>query len=100
METITVKPGQSLIDMSVEHSGSVEVLVLLAVANGIGVADDLPVGAELSPVGVADRKNAELFGNMLHKPATALSDADRATIVDSVGPIDGIFDYTYDETYN
>ena len=100
METITVKPGQSLIDMAVEHSGSVEALVSLAVANGLGVADDLPVGAELSPVGVADRRNAELFGNMLHKPATALSDADRLTVEDAVGPIDGIFDYTYDETYN
>ena len=100
MEHITVKAGQSLLDIAVEHCGSMEALVSLAAANGIGVADELAAGQELAPVEVADRRNAELFANMRQKPATALTVEDIGEAEEAYGALEGIFDYTYDETYN
>lgn len=41
MSKITVTSRQSLLDISVQHSGSLEALFDIAIANGISITDDL-----------------------------------------------------------
>lgn len=98
---IKAKSQQTLFDVSIEHSGHAQPVVDLAIANGISLTDDLFPGMELEEVGIYDKKTAELFGNMLHKPATGLSAEDVAICDDvEVDPKKArVFDFTFDETY-
>lgn len=95
METLKVKSGQSLLDMAVEHSGGMEGAFPLAEVNGISLTDDLSVGDRLEPSPVVDERTALLFGNMVHKPATALTEDD-FDLDDDIEIFDDTFDVTFE----
>ena len=44
---INVLPLQSLLDIAIQHTGSVENTFAIAVANGLSLTDDLPAGTEI-----------------------------------------------------
>ena len=44
---VKVLPLQSLLDMAIQHTGAVESVFAIAVANGLSLTDDLPAGAEI-----------------------------------------------------
>lgn len=44
---ITILHNQSLLDLAVQHTGAVESVFAIAVANGLSLTDDLPAGAEI-----------------------------------------------------
>lgn len=100
MDSITVKNNQSLFDLAVEHLGSVEGVLDLAFANNLSLTEDLPTATNVVKIAVTDPKTATLFGNLHNKPATGLTDIDQE-LVDSLGedPTNGIFDNTFDNTY-
>lgn len=45
--TVTVKNRQTLSDIAIQVYGTIEAVVAIAEANGVGVTDDLPAGLEL-----------------------------------------------------
>lgn len=95
MNTIQVKSGQSLLDMSVEHSGGMEGAFRLAAANGMSLTDDPVVGDKLKPSSVVDDKVAVTFGNMVHKPASGLTGEDLA-LDDNIRVFDDTFDLAFE----
>ena len=44
---INVLPLQSLLDIAIQHTGAVESVFAIAVANGLSLTDDLPAGTEI-----------------------------------------------------
>ena len=44
---ITILHNQSLLDLAVQHTGAVESVFAIAVANGLSLTDDLPAGTEI-----------------------------------------------------
>lgn len=76
MDKIKTLPQQSLIDVSVQHLGCVEGIMLVARDNGLSVTDDLAPGTELTVSDPMDDTVAKTYGNMLHSPATSLSASD------------------------
>ena len=44
---VKVLPLQSLLDIAVQHTGAVESVFAIAVANGLSLTDDLPAGTEI-----------------------------------------------------
>lgn len=92
MEKAKVLHGQSMLDMAVQHTGSMEGAFALSRANGVSLTEDLPLGALLVLPEASDKRTAVVFGNLIHKPATALTDY----VDDQQG---GIFDDTFDESF-
>ena len=45
--TTIILHNQSLLDLAVQHTGAVESVFAIAVANGLSLTDDLPAGAEI-----------------------------------------------------
>jgi hypothetical protein len=53
MNSVKVSPGQTLADIVIEHYGYLDAVLLVAVANGLSVTDDLVAGSMLMlPPGV------------------------------------------------
>ena len=44
---VNVLPLQSLLDITIQHTGAVENTFAVAVANGLSLTDDLPAGTEI-----------------------------------------------------
>ena len=45
--TTIILHNQSLLDLAVQHTGAVESVFAIAVANGLSLTDDLPAGTEI-----------------------------------------------------
>ena len=80
--TTIILHNQSLLDLAVQHTGSVENTFALAVVNGLSLTDDLPAGTEIKlPDSV--NKDSDVLNYYTAKrlqPATAviiLSEAER-----------------------
>ena len=80
--TTIILHNQSLLDLAVQHTGSVENTFALAVVNGLSLTDDLPAGTEINlPDSV--NKDSDVLNYYTAKrlqPATAviiLSEAER-----------------------
>lgn len=72
---ITVLHNQSLLDVSLQHTGKVENAFDIAVANGISITDDLIVGGGLN-VSHDTTKNNDILNYYTAKniqPATAIT---------------------------
>jgi hypothetical protein len=65
--------GQSILDVAIQTAGSAEAAVLLALANGLSVTDELDAGQELTTVTAIDRDIFNYYANNQLKPATAIS---------------------------
>lgn len=65
--TITLRAGQTLLDVAIQHCGSAAALVNLANLNGVGFTDDVAPGTLLQLPEVADAeivKRLKPYGNV------------------------------------
>lgn len=102
MEHITVKAGQSLLDIAVEHCGSMEAVVGLAFANSVSLTDQFAPSGLLEAVEVIAPRVAALFSYLSNKPATAITRAEERNLCDEVGfnTADfGTFTYEFDDLF-
>lgn len=77
MGTIIVKDRQTLLDIALQTSGSVEAVVELARANGLSITDELTDGNELATAGVADATVVSRYEIIGIFPATEASNDER-----------------------
>lgn len=70
MGTVMVKERQTLLDIALQTSGSVEAVMELAIANGRSVTAVLEDGDELTVAGVADATVVERYAVEGVCPAT------------------------------
>lgn len=66
------KQGQSFFDKVVQHTGSIENCIEIAVKNGTSITDDLVIGSELLLVGSINERMVATLARR-SEPATALS---------------------------
>lgn len=58
----TVNAGQSIMDFSEENTGAIDHIFIIALANGIGITDDLEGGMELDfPPAVYSKKVLDTY---------------------------------------
>jgi hypothetical protein len=69
---VKVLSQQSLLDVAIQQAGTAEAAVLLALANGLSVTDELDAGQELTTVAAIDRDIFNYYANNQLKPATAV----------------------------
>ena len=82
---------QSLFDITVQETGILENTFAIAIANGLSITDDVRPGMLTIPDGVAvDIRTRDYFSARTVKPATAEETANR----------NGVFDTTFDNTFN
>ncbi len=80
--TTIILHNQSLLDIAIQHTGAVENIFAMAVANGLSLTDDLPAGTEIKLPDSAN-KDSDVLNYYTAKrlqPATAvimLSEAER-----------------------
>lgn len=72
---IKTKDRQSLPDIALQTSGSVETVFALAEKNGLAVSDPLPIGTELETAEAVSRVVVERYAAKKTQPATALTAA-------------------------
>lgn len=74
MAKITPADRQSLLDIAVQTSGSVEAAFDLAAANDVSVSEPLPAGMQIETVATIDKLVLERYMARQIRPATELSD--------------------------
>ena len=72
MERIIVKDRQTLLDVAIQTSGSLEGLIALAIVNGRSVTDELADGEELQEAEVVDSNVVERYKVEEIFPATEI----------------------------
>lgn len=77
MGTIKVKDRQTVLDLAIATSGSVETAIEFAIANGISLTSELKDGDELRTVGVRERSVFAEYERDGVSPATEASEEDR-----------------------
>jgi hypothetical protein len=81
---VKVLNGQSLFDIAIQAAGSVEAAFDIALANGIGITDDLPAGTVLVIPAVLNRRVADYYRANDIKPATALGTQDVEFVMEGI----------------
>ncbi|QIY83414.1 hypothetical protein HER18_07660 [Chryseobacterium sp. NEB161] len=75
---VTVLHKQSLLDIAIQHTGSVLNVFLIAQANGLAVSDELVAGSELTIPDVENNNDIlNYYSSRAIQPATAIT-----TIID------------------
>lgn len=74
MATIVPADRQSLLDIAVQTSGSVEAAFDIAAANDVSVSESLSAGVQIETVPAADRTVLQRYTARQIRPATELSD--------------------------
>lgn len=69
MASVSVLPGQVLLDVAIQHLGSEEGVYALASLNKLSVTDDLTAGQVLQLPDVVDQRAVHYFFEGGHKPA-------------------------------
>lgn len=64
-----------MLDMAVQHTGELDNLFLLALANGKGITDDLVPGQSLQVVAVTDKRVTRVFEKIEYDVITVLKPA-------------------------
>lgn len=80
MGTVVVKDRQTLLDIALQTSGSMEAVVDLALANGLSITDELSDGRVLETVEVIDAEVVERYEINGIFPATEASDEERSAM--------------------
>lgn len=80
MGTIIVKDRQTLLDIALQTSGSMEAVMDLALANGLSITDELSDGRVLETVEVIDAAVVERYEINGIFPATEASDEERSAM--------------------
>jgi hypothetical protein len=73
---ITVLHNQSLLDLALQHTGSIESIFELAVINGKSVTDDMTAGASLLVGATTNKDILAYYTSKNIQPATAFTKAD------------------------
>lgn len=77
MEKVTVKSGQTLVDIALQTKGALEAVEQIADMNGMSMTDGLEAGRQLTlPAGAWDRLMENYCRRNEVEPATALTDDD------------------------
>lgn len=76
MGKVKIKERQTVLDIAVQTSGSVEGAMKLAVANGLSITVELDDGTELTTVEAVDGETARRYELERIYPATEASDED------------------------
>lgn len=82
MTTATVTSHQSLLDVAVEHCGTMEDAMLLAFLNGRSLTDDLQNGEELTTDEPSDTATVQTFAVNRYKPASAITQEQILEVLD------------------
>lgn len=75
---INVLHSQSLLDLAIQHTGSVENAFDLALANGLSLTDDLEAGESIQLIAYGIQQNKDILNYYTAKniqPATAITAA-------------------------
>ena len=86
--TATVQHNQSLLDIALQHCGTLEAAVGIAQLNGLSLTQDLEPGQQLALPAVTDRQTVARFAAAKHSPATAITQPDAITAIESGEGID------------
>ena len=82
--TITVLHNQSLLDLALQHTGTIESIFELAGLNGKSITDDMVAGAPLNvPPLSAGARNKDILAYYMAKniqPATAFTKEDKQVL--------------------
>jgi 2',3'-cyclic-nucleotide 2'-phosphodiesterase (5'-nucleotidase family) len=81
---VRVLNGQSLFDIAIQAAGNVEAVFDIALANGLGITDDLPAGTLLVIPAVANRQVADYYRTNNILPATGISVTDAAALQEGI----------------
>ena len=85
--TTIILHNQSLLDLAVQHTGAVESVFAIAVANGLSLTDDLPAGAEIK-IPDSVNKDSDVLNYYIAKrlqPATAVILPPEAERLEGIG---------------
>jgi len=78
-----IESGQSLLDIAVQHCGSVEAALTIAIANGISITEAVAAGGELAVADAVNKSVVNLFAISKTNPATAITQTEAlSTIAD------------------
>lgn len=77
---VKVKDRQSLLDMAVQTSGSMEAAFGLAAANGVSLTDTLADGQVLDTMAAENADTVRRYSVQAIQPATALSEEEMAAL--------------------
>lgn len=72
MATIRVKDRQSLLDVQLIASGTLEGIIQLCTLNGLALTDELSDGQEVATGDVGEPRVVATYQNRRHSPATAI----------------------------
>ena len=92
---ITVTSRQSVLDIALQHCGSLEAAFDIAQSNGISLTDDLTTGQSMSVPEPTDTAMAQHYGVNNLQPATAVSNAEINDLL-AVGEGIGFWAIEYD----
>lgn len=81
---MTTQPNnrQNLIDVALEHCGTFEAAMQIALLNGISLTDDLEPGVSLQTPEVEKKRVVTNFQSLRHAPATAISSGEIADMTE------------------
>lgn len=72
MSKATIQPGQTLIDIAVQHLGSEEGVFALAQLNELSITDELTAGNELELPEVVDKRVTRYFTDGGYRPSVGV----------------------------
>lgn len=78
---VTVLDRQSLLDISVKYSGSLNALFMIALENNLSITEDLEPNQEIKVSEVLNEDIANYMASIIVHPSTALSIEDLAIIL-------------------
>ena len=86
--TTTILHNQSLLDLAIQHTGSVENAFAIAVANGLSLTDDLESGEALNLEPTTINQNKDILSYYQSKklqPATAVTQLPEIERLEGIG---------------
>lgn len=89
-----VYQGQSFLDKTIELTGSIDNVFVLALENGVSISDNLTVGTSLKYTGKQLKTITDLFGDN-NRCATKITDSNLSVVV----PDDGIGAMIIEDTF-
>jgi len=78
--TITVLHNQSLLDLALQHTGTIESIFELAVLNEKSITDDMVAGASLLIGEISNKDILNYYTTKNIQPATAFTKADKQVL--------------------
>jgi len=73
MANVTVKPGQTLVDVAVQHLGAESGVAALAQANGLDMTAEVVAGQVLTLPEVENKRVVKVYKERGYVPATNIS---------------------------